>query len=108
MSFSTEDKSCWNSSEVMLELEKQNLLKTAVENDWEDEKFEKALEQFEEPTVTLGEEPLDIKEDLRIAYNLSLIDKLEKIANTYAEKSNIKTAYRIEECINEIKVYFKG
>lgn len=45
--FSTEGKSCWNSSEVMAELEKQNILKTAIENDWEDESFKEALEQLE-------------------------------------------------------------
>lgn len=112
MTFSKEDKSAWSNSEVMLELEK-----LAKENDllsepskelyepieiedndkWEDEDledFKKALSDFEEPSF---------EKELHIAYDKKLFSTLEKIASDFANKSNIKVAYRIESTLNKLK-----
>lgn len=117
MSFSNEDKAAWLSSEIMKELEKYandvlngppeeafKPIKTD-ENSWEEEDFEDALEEFEKPNSEVLED-LDIKKELLAAYNISIINNLQKIASSFAEKSNIRTAYIIEQSVCELKDFF--
>lgn len=113
MIFSKEDKAVWNSSEVMKELE--TLAKRANEieenskkksDDWEEENFIEALDEFEKPNSEVLEET-SLKDELHLAYNISIIDNLQKIADHFIDKSNIKVAYRIEQAINELKDCFR-
>ena len=110
MVFSKEDNAAWNDSEVMLNLEKwaKDLLLKKEEDGWEEESFEDALEEFETPNETPVDEVVNdesMLKDLASAYNSLIIDNLQKIANYFIDKSNIKTAYRIEQSINELKDY---
>ena len=114
MAFSNEDKAAWLDSEVMVELEKFadevlsgppkeafKPLETGEEN-WEEERFEDALEEFEKPSAEVLEEN-SLPKDLRVAYNIAIINGLQKLASSFAEKSNIKVAYRIEQTVCELK-----
>lgn len=120
MSFAKEDKAVWNSSEVMQELEKiakeNNMFETPSEayepigekedeKDWEEESLSEALEEFEKSEEEMEEE---MEEDSIIpeynkAYNNALFSHLQRIASKLAENSNIKTAYRIEQTIHNLK-----
>lgn len=117
MSFSNEDKAAWLSSEIMKELEKyagdvlvgppEEAFKPIEtdEHNWEEEDFEEALEEFEKPNSDIIED-LNMKNELLAAYNISIIDNLQKLASNFAEKSNIRTAYMIEQVVCELKDYF--
>lgn len=117
MSFSKEDKAAWFNSEIMKEFEKVAQEEKTLEgpspessepvsleegNIWEEEdsmeKFDEALEEFNEPT--LGTE-------LKAAYNKMLIENLGKIANGLAENKNIKAAYRVETTLHELQDLFR-
>lgn len=113
MTFSKEDKSAWNNSEVMYELEKYaekvlegppaEAFSPVEESGWEEENFEKALEEFESPA-----EKENIKEELQKAFSKLLINNLKKISNKFIDKSNIKIAYRIDQSIWEIESFSGG
>lgn len=110
MGFSNEDKAAWLDSEIMVELEKfaDDVLSkpdASDEEKWEEEDFEDALEEFEKPASEVLEkvDEGDISKDLHVAYNIAIINNLQKLASFFAEKSNIKTAYRIEQTICELK-----
>jgi hypothetical protein len=120
MDFSIEDKVAWHNSEIMKELEKYaddvlngppeeafKPIKTD-ENSWEEEDFEDALEEFEKPNSEILEstEKNDMTKDLHIAYNIAIINNLQKLASNFAEKSNIRTAYRIEQTVCELRDCF--
>lgn len=111
MGFSNEDKAAWLDSEVMIELEKfadDVLSKPSDEEGWEEENFEEALEEFEKPTPELLEDidNGDISKELHAAYNIAIINNLQKLASSFAKQSNIKVAYRIEQTVYELKDLF--
>ena len=117
MGFSKEDKAAWLNSEVMVELEKfaddifggppEEAFKPLEEKEWEDEDFEDALEEFEKPgpEVLKEIEENNMTKDLRAAYNIAVLNNLQKLASIFAKKSNIKTAYRIEQTVCELNDY---
>jgi len=113
MTFSKEDKAAWADSEIMKEFEKiakdndilngppseaYEPIENEEEKDWEDEdmgNFEEALENFEEGP--------SFEEEMHIAYNKNLFSNLTKIAGDFANKSNIKVAYKIELVLHKLK-----
>lgn len=116
MTFSKEDRAAWADSEIMKEFEKiakeNDILNgppseayepiEKEEKDWEDEDmvdFEEALENFEEGP--------SFEEEMHMAYNKNLFSNLEKIASDFANKSNIKVAYKIELILHKLKKYFE-
>ncbi len=117
MSFAKEDKAAWLSSEIMQEFEK-----IARENDVLSGPPQEAFQpignenkSWEEEEDVINKEPIekleldadDIKTELRMAYNKNLFSSLEKLARQFAEKSNIKAAYRIEQTLHKLKEIFK-
>ena len=116
MVFSKEDKSAWLNSEVMKEFEKfatevfdgppREAFEGLEEESFEDENFEEALEEFEDKEVS-DEEVSDEEIKKELLAN-KLLDNLQKLSSLFAEKSNIKTAYRIEQTVCELKDCFGG
>ena len=103
MTFSKEDKAAWNDSEVMREFEKyaEELIKDEPEKDedsWEEEEesFVKSLESFEDVK--------SFKDELKEAYDVTLISNIEKIAN---KVSSEKATYKIEMVIHKLKELLK-
>lgn len=106
MAFSKEDKQAWNDSEVMLELEKiAEMSFIPKEEGWEEEGLEEALENFEKPAEEILNEldKEDFNKELHLAHNDLIFSTLQKIAESFIKKSNIKVAYRIEQTIAELK-----
>jgi len=119
MTFSKEDKSAWQASEIMQELEiiarnngidipeeayKPLLDKEAEEKTWEEEdenveKLTDAVDKFEDEDKEDEE-----KKEIFSSYNKELLDNIEKISYQLADKSSIKAAYRIERVLQNIKV----
>jgi hypothetical protein len=109
MTFSREDRAAWENSEIMKELEKyaEDVLvpeepeESWEEEDWEDPEEEElidAVDEFNEPSL---------EEELSIAHHKMLLVKLNRLAEHYADESNIKVAYRIERAVQNIKALLR-
>ena len=107
MRFPNEDRAAWMDSEVMMEFEKYaeevfsgppDQAYLGLDEDWEDESLEDALEEFEKPPAED-----EMLKEMNLAYNSALISNLQKLSSHFAEKSNIKTAYRIEQTVFELR-----
>ena len=48
----------------------------------------------------------DIIKELHVAYDLAIINALQKLSSRFAEKSNIKVAYKIELAVCELQDHF--
>jgi hypothetical protein len=118
MTFSKEDKSAWQASEIMQELEiiarnngidipeeayKPLLDKETEESSWEEE--DENVEKLIDAVVKFEDEDKEDEEKKEIfsSYNKELLDNIEKISYQLADKSSIKAAYRIERVLQNIK-----
>lgn len=106
MTFSKEDNAAWENSEVMKELEKfaDEILNPSPEPYLPIEE-EKTWEEEEEPIVELSNDK-EMEEDMCLANEL--ISNLKKLAEQLADNHNIKSAYRVERTIQELKDMLEG
>ena len=132
MPFSKEDKLAWNDSEIMQELEKIALetdifdppkdalspIKPQGEDEdeaWEDEidKLDKAnviadpLEDSEKPKES-EEDPENVHDEFLQAHTSLLLSNLEKLAYNLSGSDDIKSAYRVERAIQNVKALLRG
>ena len=99
MTFSKEDKAAWADSEIMKEFEK-----IAKDNDILNGPPSEAYEPIEKEEVDWEDEDMgNFEEEMHVAYNKNLFSNLTKIAGDFANKSNIKVAYKIELALHKLK-----